>query len=136
MHIHATSNPKFIAISTVNWKLNHESNKQFLQNQTEKRRNSRKSKAIDAHTTAGQAGNPLTLARTRSPTFHSRRADDAAAALPPPLLRLGAIGIQNKKKQRKSEKEKVRILTLEVKPEPQAKISSSAVPRVFGDRFR
>jgi len=41
---------------------------------------------------AGHAGKPLTLARTRSPTFHWRAAAAAAAALLPPFLRLGAIG--------------------------------------------
>jgi len=33
----------------------------------------------------------LTLARTRSPTFHCRRAAAAAAALLAPFLRLGAM---------------------------------------------
>ena len=42
-------------------------------------------------TVAGQAGKPLTLASTRSPTFHCRRAAAAAAALLAPFLRLGAI---------------------------------------------
>lgn len=45
-----------------------------------------------SRTVAGQAGKPLTLASTRSPTFHWRRAAAAAAALPAPFLRLGAIG--------------------------------------------
>lgn len=40
---------------------------------------------------AGQAGKPLSLASTRSPTFHCRQAAAAAAALLPPFLRLGAI---------------------------------------------
>lgn len=44
-----------------------------------------------ARTVAGQAGKPFTLARTRSPTFHWRRAAAAAAALLAPFLRLGAI---------------------------------------------
>lgn len=44
---------------------------------------------------AGQAGKPLTLASTRSPTFHCRRAAAAAAALLEPFLRLGAIGLEN-----------------------------------------
>lgn len=43
-------------------------------------------------TVAGHAGNPLTLARTRSPTFHWRWAAAAATALLAPFLRLGAIG--------------------------------------------
>lgn len=45
---------------------------------------------LNRHTVAGQAGNPLTLASTRSPTSHFRWAA-AAAALLAAFLRLGAI---------------------------------------------
>lgn len=50
---------------------------------------------MNSFTLAGQAGKPLTLASTRSPTFHFRRAAAAAAALLEPFLRLGAIGDVN-----------------------------------------
>lgn len=64
-----------------------------LQNQHKDTNFNRKLKSEKRdHTVAGHAGNPLTLASTRSPTFHCRRAAAAAAALLVPFLRLGAIG--------------------------------------------
>lgn len=44
-------------------------------------------------TTAGHAGKPFILARTRSPTFHcwAAAAAAAAAARPDPFLRAGAM---------------------------------------------